>query len=213
MALTRQKSKTVQTMKWSTQNKQNKALASSAENTKRNRVRLTLTIYEMTLFSMFGALMFMSKKLMEALPNMHLLGMLIVLLTVVYRFKALIPIYIYVFLDGVMAGFAPWWLPYLYVWAVLWAVAMLIPKNIQRKYAVFVYPLVCALHGLLFGTLYAPAQALLYSLNFSQMIAWIVAGFPYDVIHAVCNLFLGILVYPLAALLRKLESSVYSKVK
>ena len=94
-----------------------------------------LTVFELVLFSMLGALMFGSKMLMEFLPNVHLLGMFIVTFTAVFRFKALIPIYIYVLLNGVLAGFAPWWIPYLYVWTVLWGMAMLIPKNIPDKVA------------------------------------------------------------------------------
>lgn len=107
---------------------------------------------------MFGVLMFSSKLLMEALPNIHLLGMFTVLLTVVYRSRALYPIYTYVLLNGAYAGFSPWWLPYLYIWTVLWGVVMLLPKNMPRKAAAVVYPLVCALHGLAFGTLYAPCR-------------------------------------------------------
>ena len=57
---------------------------------------------------MFGVLMFSSKLLMEALPNIHLLGMFTVLLTVVYRSRALYPIYTYVLLNGAYAGFSPW---------------------------------------------------------------------------------------------------------
>lgn len=165
----------------------------------------------MSLFAMLGALMFASKILMEFLPNIHMLGMFIVLFTVTYRYKALIPIYIYVFLDGAFSGFNTWWVPYLYIWTVLWAVTMIIPRNIPGKWAVIVYPLVCALHGFLFGTLYAPVQALMFGLNFNQTIAWIISGLPFDVIHGVSNLIAGILIYPLSRVLRKLSYSVAHK--
>ena len=68
---------------------------------------------------------------------------------------------------------------------------------------------VCAAHGFLFGTLYAPAQALLFGLDFRGMIAWIVAGLPWDFVHGVCNFFCGLLICPLIALLRKAESLAY----
>lgn len=45
-------------------------------------------------------MMFTSKLLMEGLPNIHLIGMFTALLTVVYRKRALYPIYIFVFLTG-----------------------------------------------------------------------------------------------------------------
>ena len=67
--------------------------------------------------------------------------------------------------------------------------------------------LVCAAHGFLFGTLYAPAQAILFGLDFKGMVAWIVAGFPWDCIHGVSNFFCGILIMPIVSILRRLENS------
>ena len=110
--------------------------------------------------------------------NIHLLGMFTMAYTVVYRRRALIPIYVYVLLNGIFCGFAAWWLPYLYLWAILWGVTMLLPRGLRPRLAVPMYMAVCGLHGLLFGTLYAPAQALLFGLSFRQMLAWIVAGRP-----------------------------------
>jgi len=157
---------------------------------------------------MLGALMFCSKILMEALPNIHLLGMLVMVYTLTFRLKALIPIYVYVFLNGLYAGFNLWWFPYLYIWTILWGITMILPKKMPKAVACIIYPLVCALHGLAFGALYAPAQALMFHLNFNQMIAWIVAGLPFDVIHAVGNIFLGMLILPLAELLKKLSRQI-----
>ena len=146
---------------------------------------------------MLGALMFASKIILEVLPNVHLLGAFTMVYTVVFRKKALIPIYIYVFINGVWSGFATWWIPYFYIWTVLWAVTMLLPRNMPPKIAIPVYSIVCGLHGLLFGTLYAPAQALLFGLDFKGMLLWIAAGFPWDIVHALGNLVAGLLVLPL----------------
>ena len=153
---------------------------------------------------MLGTLLFCSKIIMEALPNIHLLGMLIMVYTLVFRVKALIPIYLFVLLNGLYAGFSPWWVPYLYVWTVLWGVTMLLPRRMPIKVASVIYPLVCALHGLAFGVLYAPAQALLFGLNFKQMLVWIATGFPFDLIHGISNLIVGTLILPLSLLLKKL---------
>lgn len=144
---------------------------------------------------------------MEWIPNVHLLGMLTMVYTLVYRKKALIPIYVYAMLNGLFAGFSPWWIPYLYVWTLLWGTTMLLPKKIPDKVAVILYPILCALHGFLFGTLYAPAQAIMFGLNFQQMIAWIVAGLPWDAIQGVGNFFAGFLILPLVKLIRRFEHS------
>ena len=152
--------------------------------------------------------MFISKLVMEFLPNIHLLGMLTMVYTLAFRKRALIPIYVYVFLNGLYAGFNLWWVPYLYIWTILWGVTMLLPKRMPHKVGAVVYPVVCALHGLAFGTLYAPAQAILFRLNFQQMLAWIASGFYWDVVHSVGNLAVGLLIVPLTILLKKLNSKV-----
>ena len=148
--------------------------------------------------------MFCSKIIMEALPNIHLLGMLTMTYTVAFGKKALIPIYIYVILNGLYAGFSMWWIPYLYIWTILWALTMLVPKKLPNKIKMLVYPAICALHGFAFGMLYAPAQAIMFGLNFEQAIAWILAGIPFDITHGISNIFTGMLVLPLGRLLDNL---------
>lgn len=157
------------------------------------------------MFGMLGAVMYCSKIFMEFLPNVHLLGVFTIAFTLVYRKKALYPIYVYVMLNGLLAGFNMWWIPYLYIWTILWGVTMLLPKNAPK----IVYMLVCSAHGFLFGTLYAPAQAMMFGLDFKGTIAWIIAGLPYDCIHGVANLCVGILIVPTVKLLKKLDRIVY----
>ena len=168
---------------------------------------MRLTVRETAVFAMLGAVMYASKLIMELAPNVHLLGVFTIAFTVVYRKKALYPIYTYVILNGIFSGFATWWIPYLYIWTILWGVTMLLPKNMPKNICPIVYMIVCALHGFLFGTLYAPAQAILYGLNFQGMIAWIIAGLPWDFVHGVSNFFCGILIVPIIIVLRRLENN------
>ena len=177
----------------------------------KNRSRSGLSVKEITLFAFLGALMFASKMIMEILPNMHLLAMFIALYTIVFRKKALYPIYVFVLVTGIYSGFAVWWVPYLYIWTVLWGVVMLLPKNMSRPVQAVVYPIVCSLHGFLFGILYAPAQALFFGLNFEQTLAWIAAGLYFDLIHGISNLFAGILVLPLKEAIGHLEKSLHKR--
>ena len=169
-----------------------------------NRNNTSLKLKEMVLFAMLAALMFCSKKVMEGLPNIHLVGMFIMTFTVVFRKKALIPLYIYVFLDGLFGGFGTWWIPYLYIWTILWGITMLLPKKMPRVAKCIVYPIVCSLHGLAFGILYSPVQALMFGLNFEQTLVWIASGFPYDILHAAGNLVFGMFIVPFSELFDKL---------
>lgn len=171
---------------------------------------MKLTVKETVMFGMLGALMYASKTIMEILPNVHLLGVFVIALTVVYRKKALYPIYTYVFINGFVAGFATWWLPYLYLWTLLWGATMLLPKKLPKKIKPILYMVLCALHGFLFGTLYAPAQALLFGLDLQDMVAWIIAGLPWDFIHGISNFFYGILIGPMITLLQNSERLIKS---
>ena len=162
-------------------------------------------LVSLVLFAMYGALMFVSKFMMEGLPNIHPLTMFIMTFTVVYGIRALIPVYIYVIINGIFAGFAAWWIPYLYIWPLQCLITLLIPKNIPDKVAAVVYPVLCALLGLSFGVMYAPAQAIMFKFSFKQTLAWISSGLVFDVMHLGGNFVIGLLVLPLSKILKKLH--------
>ena len=157
---------------------------------------------------MLGALMFTSKLVMEVLPNIHLLGALTIAYTVVFRWRALFPIYLYILLNGLFAAFSPWWFPYLYIWTLLWGAVMLLPKHLPKRVAAVVYPTLCTLHGLTFGILYAPAQAIMYGMSYEEMLAWIVAGIPFDLLHTAGNFAAGLLVFPITRVLFMLKRRI-----
>lgn len=169
---------------------------------------MKVSLKETAVLAILSALMFASKVIMEFLPNIHLLGTLIVAITVVFRTKALFPIYTYVFINGLVAGFATWWIPYLYIWTALWGTTMLLPCNIPTKIKPIVYMVVSALHGFLFGTLYAPMQALFFGLDFKGTIAWIITGIPFDLIHGISNFFCGLLICPIILVLKNTQKYI-----
>ena len=164
-------------------------------------------IRDMILFAMLAALLFAAKVVFEALPNIHPVGMLIMVYTVAYRSRALIPLYLFIIIFGLYYGFSIWWIPYVYIWAILWAMTMLIPQNLPSKAKMIVYPIVCGLFGLLYGTFYAPAQAILFDYDFKTTIAWILSGLPFDALHGFGNLFMGMLVLPLSKVLLRLNKT------
>lgn len=166
---------------------------------------MKLKLREIIIFALLGVIMFISKLVMEALPNIHLIGAFTIAFTVVYRRKALYPIAVFATLTLIYAG--PYMWPYFYVWTVLWGVTMLLPKKMPEWLAAIVYVVVCGLHGLSFGTLYAPAQALMFGLNFEQTLAWISVGFfTADIPHMCGNLLAGFLVLPIVKILKLAET-------
>jgi len=164
-----------------------------------------ITLRELVIFGMLAALMYASKVIMDALPNIHLLAVFVVAITVVYRKKALYPLYTFVLLVGILNGFDLWWIPYLYIWTILWAAVMLLPRNLPPKMAPIVYMAVASLHGFLYGVLYAPFQALAFGLSLEGTIAWLISGIPFDIIHGISNLFCGLLILPLVKVLKNAD--------
>ena len=154
--------------------------------------------------AIMGAVMFVSKVIMATLPNIHLVGMFIIVLTVLFRAKALLSVYLYVILEGLFFGFTPWWVPYLYIWTILWGAVMLLPKRMPTAVQCIVFPVLCCLHGLFFGALFAPVQAVMFGMNFKQTLAWIAAGLTFDIFHAVGNFCAGLLVVPLLKALKRI---------
>ena len=99
---------------------------------------MKLKTREIAIFAMLGAIMFVSKVVMEGIPNVHLLGTFVVAFTLTYRVKALFPIYGYVFVNGLWEGFSPFgWLPEVYLWLILWGATMLLPQNMPRFWICF----------------------------------------------------------------------------
>ena len=159
----------------------------------------------MAVFALLGALAFLGDLIFEALPNIHPVAVLFAAYTVVYSWRALIPIYIYVFLVGFSWGFGAFWLPYLYVWLPLFLLIQIIPRRLPRVLRAVLYAAVCTLHGLFFGVLWAPAQALMLGFNYEQTLAWIAAGLTFDILHAVGNACASFLIFPVARILHTLE--------
>ena len=156
---------------------------------------------------MLGAIMFSSKQLLEFLPNVELVSTLTMVYTLVYRKRALIPIFLFILMEGILHGFATWWLPYFYLWPILWGITMLLPKTSPERLQAPVYAITCSLFGLAYGSLYAPFQAVIYlGGDLSKMYKWILAGLPFDIVHAQGNLGMGLLIVPMVRLLRELEA-------
>lgn len=167
------------------------------------------SVEEMVLFALFGAMMFLSAQI-DIIPNVHPLSLFIAAFTAVYRVKALIPIYVYVFLEGVTGGFGLWWYPYLYIWTVLWLLIMLVPKNIPEVAAGIIISVAATLHGASFGLMYMPFQCFVFC-NGDWGLAWVwfLNGLTFDALHMIGNLASSLLAIPLIRLLCRLGKYRY----
>lgn len=107
------------------------------------------TLRELIFLALFGAVMVATQVVMSALPNVHLVGVLIILAALLFGWKSLYSVYLFILLEGLLYGFTMWFVNYLYVWLPLVIVAVLCRQNRSRIF----WAAVAGIHGLLFGTL------------------------------------------------------------
>ena len=147
-----------------------------------------------------AALIFTSKVALAALPNINLNSLLIILTVVFFGWKSLYTVYVYVMLEGLVFGFSIWWFGYLYVWAILVVVAMLLRKNDSAV----IWAVIAGLYGLIFG----PLMYLEYfAINggWEMFFAMWVSGIPYDLAHCGGNFVFTLVLYrPLHKVMERL---------
>ena len=84
-----------------------------------------LTIREITLFAVLGALTFALQVAMAPLPNIEPVSLLVMIYAATFGWKCLYPVYVFVVMEILFYGISTWNVYYLYVWTVLAFAAIL----------------------------------------------------------------------------------------
>lgn len=170
--------------------------------------KLKISVREIALFGMLGALTFGLKVAMSYLPNIEPVSLFTMLFAVVFGKKCVYPIYLYVVLEILLYGLGTWNMNYLYIWAIL-AFAAYMMRKVEHPLG---WALLSGVYGLLFGLLCAPVDFLIGDLGY-VVTKWI-SGIPYDIAHCVGNFIIALLLFrPLRNLLEKLHKGIMLKSK
>ncbi len=162
-----------------------------------------LTIKEIVLFGVLGALMFGLQVVMGPLPNIEPVSLLVMLLGVVFGWKALYPTYVFVAMEILYYGFSIWNIYYLYIWAVL----VLIAIFMRRMESPLGWALVSGAFGLLFGALCGIADIFIGGIAYA-VTKWI-SGIPFDLMHCGGNFVIALVLFkPLRGLLTRLYGRI-----
>lgn len=152
----------------------------------------------MVLFGVLGALTFALQVVMSGLPNIEPVSLLVMLFAVVFGWKALYPVYVFVAMEILFYGFSTWNVYYLYVWTVLTAAAILMRKAEQP----LAWALLSGGFGLLFGALCGIVDIFIGGWEYA-VAKWI-SGIPFDVLHCGGNFVITLILWkPLRNLLKK----------
>lgn len=158
-----------------------------------------LTLREVVLFGVLGALTFALKMCMAALPNIEPVSLFVLVFSVVFGWKALYPTYVYVAMELLTWGPGTWNINYLYIWAVL-AVAAILLRKMEHPLS---WAMLSGAFGLAFGLLCAPVDVVIGGFSFAVS-KWI-SGIPFDVAHCAGNFVIALILFkPLSLLLERL---------
>ena len=167
---------------------------------------LRLNVREMVLFAILGAMTFAAKYVMSFLPNVEPSSLMVMLFAVVFGKKWVYPTYLYVAMEILFYGISLWTVTYLYVWAVL-AVVSLLLKDMRSPFG---WALVSGIFGLLFGILCGIVDVFIGGVSYA-VTKWI-SGIPFDIAHCIGNFFIALVMFvPLRRLLEQQYSKMMKK--
>lgn len=161
-----------------------------------------LTIRQVVLFGMLGAVTFGAKYVMSGLPNIEPVSLMVMLFAVIIGAKGLYPISVYVLMEFLVYGLGTWNINYLYIWVILFFAAYAMRK-FQNP---FLWALLSGSFGLLFGLFCAPVD--LFIGGPSYAIAKWISGLSFDLMHCGGNFVIALLLF---VPLRKLLTKLYAK--
>ncbi|MBE5798635.1 MAG: hypothetical protein E7321_01615 [Clostridiales bacterium] len=162
--------------------------------------------HEVATVGLMVAVIEVCKLVMQGLPNIEMTSFLVILFTLRFGPLALYAVPVFILIEGMLYGFGLWWVMYLYAWPLL----ALITRAFSRSDSAFFWAFVSGVFGLLFGLLCSLPYFFIglpggLASGLRQMLAWWIAGIPYDLIHGVSNFALMLALYrPISNLLQRM---------
>ena len=158
-----------------------------------------LSLRDMCFLALMGALMLASQVAMAALPNIHIVALLIIITTLCFSWRALFSVALFVLLEGLIYGFGIWWISYLYAWPLLVPIVIFFRKNDSALF----WAVIAGAHGLFFGAM--TAIPYLFIGGREAAVSYWISGIPFDLLHCAGKFVVTlILLNPLLKLTRKL---------
>lgn len=148
-------------------------------------------VEEIAQLAILCTLMFVSKELMNVLPNINPMALLIIFTTLNFGWKALYPVFGFVIFETVLLGPGLWTVMYFYIWPLLIVITMIF---INTK-STFIWAVIACIFGLLFGALCSLPY--IYLSGIKAAVAYWIAGIPFDLIHGIANFFIVLFVLPI----------------
>ena len=95
-----------------------------------------MSIQRMTRIALLSAILYVSKVVLEFLPNIELVSLLVILYSLVFGWEAMLIVTVFNLFELIQWGFGTWWFSYLYVWPLLCVITMLLKKLIKEEFLI-----------------------------------------------------------------------------
>lgn len=134
--------------------------------------------------------MFLGQYIFQFIPNIEVVSLFIIIFSLIYRYKILYSITLFIMLMGIFYGFGLWILGYLIIWPLLCVMTIILSKYLKKNY--FILSLFSATFAFLFGAFYAIPYIFVGGASLA-FVYWI-SGIVFDIIHMIGNFFIMLFV-------------------
>ena len=161
-----------------------------------------ITVREITLFGVLGALTFAAKYVMAFLPNIEPVSLMVMLFAVTFGAKALYPIFLYVAMEILFYGLGTWNVMYLYIWPCLGILSW----GLREMKSPLGWAVLSGAFGLMFGAMCMPVDMVIGGMGYAVS-KW-VSGIPFDIAHCIGNFAMTMILFvPVRTLMEKLNQT------
>lgn len=159
--------------------------------------KASLTVIDITIIAAMTAILEVSKRVLDAVPNIELISLLFIVFTLSLGVKrTLISSVSFAILECAVFGISTWTITYFYVWPIL----ILVTYGFRNARNRMVFSIISAFFGLFFGLFCSLVTLFVGGLRLA--ISWWVAGITYDIVHCIGNFVICMLLFkPLMAAL------------
>lgn len=142
---------------------------------------MKLQTRQIVLAGLMGALLMVLKEALAPVPGVEPVSLLVILYALCLPAAAPWAIAVFVVLEFILYGFGLWSWMYLYIWFILYGIALLL----HRMDSALGWALVSGAYGLAFGALCTPVYFITQGPG--GALAWWIAGIPTDIGHCLGN--------------------------
>lgn len=156
-----------------------------------------IKVKDITLIAMMVAVIEVCKIALSSIPNVELTSFWVIVFSLYFEKKIYLVIVVFTILEGLLYGFGPWWIMYLYAWPLL----AFITIKFKERDSIYEWIIISGVFGFLFGFLCSFPYFFIGLTEGSLMnglqtaFAWWVAGIPFDIIHGLSNIVIMAILY------------------